>query len=262
MERLHQSIAKVLLTECPAVARHQLDNPEQKKVTREMDMGSLVDAFVFGGATYHTISADDYRKKATQEERDAARERGQIPILEREIEPARRLAGAIRAKLLEIGFDLEHCLKQHHMKWTSPEQPHIGEGGVLCAGTPDLAELRPREWLTIDLKVGGDISPDYLDRHIVNQGWHIQAAAYQEAGHVLHPETQGRGGHWLLAAETSGAMLIELYPFSEMMLDMGRHAWARAQRIWRKCQETGEWPGYQARPLMPPNYAYEQEMQS
>lgn len=253
MERLTQSIAKVLLSKSPANARHLLDNPDENKPTREMDLGSLVDALVFGGASYHTISADDYRKKATQQERDAARERGQVPILDREIEPARRLAGSIRAKLLEIGFDLERCRKRERVFWTTGD-------GVEASGEPDLAELRPTEWLTLDLKVGGDINPDYLDRHVVDMGWHIQGAAYQEAGHVLHPETERRGGHWLLAAETSGTMQVILYPFSEMMLEMGRHAWQRAQRRWAQCLATNEWPGYRARQLTPPDWAYEREM--
>lgn len=262
MELLTQSLAKVLLTQSPAHVRHMLDNPEEKKPTREMDLGSLVDALVFGGASYHTISADDYRKKATQQERDAARDRGQIPILEREIEPARRLAGSIRATLLDIGFDLDRAAKKERLFWKTPAQsyPFEGEGDVASSGEPDLAELLPSKWLTIDLKVGGNINPDYLDRHIIDQGWHIQAAAYQEAGHVLHPETEGRGGHWLLGAETSGTMQVVLYPFSEMMLEMGRHAWQRAQRRWRACLQTNDWPGYSARPLMPPEWAYELEM--
>jgi hypothetical protein len=253
MERLTQSIAKVLVTQCPAVARYQLDHPEEKKPSREMNLGSLVDQMVFGGAGWHTIDADSYRTKKAQQERDAAYERGQIPVLAKDVEDAQRLAGRIRSRLMEEGIDLQNCRKQERLEWTSPS-------GTLCAGTPDLALLHESEWVTVDLKVGARTEPVYLGNHVVDQGWHIQAAAYQEAGHGLYPHTQRRGRHLLLAAETGGTQMVQLHPFSEMMMDMGRHAWVRAQQIWIACHVSGEWPEYPSRELMPSNWAYESEM--
>lgn len=253
MERLHQSIAKVLVTQCPAVARYQLDHPEEKKPSREMDLGSLVDQMVFGGAGWHTIDADSYRTKKAQQERNAAYERGQVPVLAKNVEDAQRLAGRIRSRLMEEGIDLNDCRKQQRMEWVS-------QLGVLCAGTPDLAILHPSEWVTVDLKVGSRTEPVYLGNHVVDQGWHIQAAAYQEAGHELYPRTERRGRHFVLAAETGGAQMVQLHPLSEMMMDMGRHAWVRAQRIWLDCQRKNEWPEYQSRELMPSNWSYELEM--
>ncbi len=252
----------MLLSSCPAQARWRLDNPEACEPTRAMDLGSLVDQLVFGGASFHTINADSYRTKAAQTERDAARERGQIPVLEHEIEPAQRLAGRIRATLLEEGVELEKCQKQQHMEWESPVGIISNNGRPTpCAGTPDLAILRAREWITIDLKVGGKIDPEYLDRHVCDQYWDVQAAAYQEAGHTLY-HTDGRGGHFLLCAETSGAQMVEIYPFSESMMELGRRRWARAQYLWNHCRNNNEWPGYKRRDLVPPDWLYERETSS
>lgn len=253
MERLHQSVAKVLVTQCPAAARHMLDNPQEKKPSSEMNLGSLVDQMVFGGAGWHTIDADSYRTKKAQQERDAAYERGQVPVLSKDVEAAQKLAGRIRSRLMEEGIDLQNCRKQEHMEWESP-------WGVLCAGTPDLAILYDSEWVTVDLKVGSRTEPVYLGNHVVDQGWHIQAAAYQEAGHWAYPQVNRRGRHLLLAAETGGTQMVQLHSFSEMMMDMGRHAWSRAQDIWTRCQQSGEWPEYPSRELMPSNWAYELEM--
>jgi hypothetical protein len=254
MERLHQSIAKMLVFQCPAVARYLLDNPDEKKPSREMDLGSLVDQMVFGGSGWHTIDAENYRTKKAQQERDAAYERGQVPVLSKDVEAAQRLAGRIRSRLLEEGIDLNNCWKQRSMRWSS--SPLLVE----CEGTPDLAILHPSEWVTVDLKVGERTDPVHLGNHVVNQGWHIQAAAYQEAGFQTYPDIDRRGRHLILAAETSGAQLVQLHPLSEMMMDMGRHAWERAQRIWMDCQRKNEWPEYESRELMPSNYAYELEM--
>ena len=237
--RLHQSTAKVLVMECPAVAKAQYDQ-EQRKPSRAMEKGTLVDQLVFGGSNFHVIDADSYRTKKAQEERDTARDNGMIPVLAEEFEPARRLAGSIKSRLMMEGLDLEKCDKQQTLQWITDE-------GVAAEGTPDLAF----EVDTVDLKVGFTANPDKLEQHVYEMGYHIQGAAYQEARRS-HLKSDRRGRHWIVAAETkSGADCITIAPLSPAYIEIGMRAWRRAQMIWVKCWETNEWPEYTSRPLQP-----------
>lgn len=239
--RLHQSTAKVLVMDCPAIAKAQYD-AERRAPSRAMEKGTLVDQLVFGGSNFHVIDADSYRTKKAQEERDTARENGMVPVLAEEFEPARKLAGLIKSRLALEGLELDKCAKQHTVQWQTPE-------GVLAEGTPDLFLGAD----TIDLKVGHTANPDKLEQHIYEMGYHIQGAAYQEAvSYRADGEYAATGRHWLVCAETkSGADCITIAPLSPAYIDLGMRAWRRAQMIWVKCWQTNEWPEYTARPLQP-----------
>ena len=244
--RLHQSDAKNLVMECPAIAKAVYDG-EQRAPSRAMEKGTLVDQLVFGGANFHVIDAADYRTKKAQTERDEARESGMVPVLADEFEPARKLAGSIKSRLMMEGIDLEQCDKQKTLQWTSAE-------GVECEGTPDLI----LDCTTIDLKCGHTADPDKLEQHLYDMGWHIQGAAYQEAVHG--GKVGGHGRHYLVCAETkSGADCITIAPLSPAYIELGMRAWRRAQHIWVQCWTTNEWPEYTSRPLMPPSYVLQRE---
>jgi hypothetical protein len=269
--RLHQSIVKDLL-KCPAIARHRLET-ERKKATKAMERGTLVDQLVFGGANFHTVSArlksgpkkgelaTNWQCAEAQEQAKEARARGQVPVFEHELEAAQQVAGAVRARLLEEGIELGQCIKQDTVQWTS-------RLGVECEGTPDLAYL-VREGLkahsyvhkviTIDLKVGENADPEYLDDHIYNMGWDIQGAAYQEAMAFLYPEAEGRGAHWVLASDANPPNCITFAPLSPAYLAIGQARWERGQHLWVACQATGVWPEYVNRPLSPSKRVYFKE---
>lgn len=245
--RLHQSIAKILVQECPAIAKASYD-AEQRKATRAMEKGSLVDQLVFGGANFHIIDSvyksgprkgqpvEDLAGGDAKEQAAEARSKGMIPCLPKEYDEARALAGLITSKLLEEGIDLRECQKQQYLEWMTAR-------GCPAAGTPDLCFRSD----TIDLKVGHTANPDRLEHHLYDQGWHIQGAAYQEA-------MGSRGRHWLVCAETkSGANCVTVCPLSPAFIDIGNRAWVRAQEIWIRCWSRNEWPEYPSRPLLPSN---------
>lgn len=269
--RLHQSTVKDLL-KCPAIAKHRLD-VERKKPTKSMERGTLVDQLVFGGASFHTVSArlksgpkkgelaTTWQCAEAQEQAKEARARGQVPVFEHELEAAQQTAGAVRARLLEEGIDLGTCKKQVTVQWTS-------RLGVECEGTPDLVYLvmeglRGREFvakiITIDLKVGENADPEYLDDHIYNMGWDIQAAAYLEALCALFPSAEGRAEHWVLASDANPPNCITFAPLSAAYLGIGQERWERGQKVWLQCHETGVWPEYTNRPLSPTKRVYFKE---
>lgn len=259
--RFRQSLAKTLLGKSPAHVAWELTE-ERRKATSKMNRGTLIDQLVFGQTNYHTVTApyasgprkgqpaEDWTSKAAKDERAAAEERGQLPVLQHELDNAREVAGGIRAALMAEDIDLSTCVVQHTIQWDGP-------GGVKCEGTPDLyfvhrdEEGAPICVDTIDLKTGDNANPEWLDGHVHAMGWDIQAAAYQEAVHSLFPEANQRGQHWLLVAECEGPRCITFEPLSSAYMDIGYSRWTKACLTWKQCIETGVWPEYPKRPISP-----------
>src|SRR5262245_31717991 len=83
---LSHSVAHELINKSPLHSwmRHPRLGGQHKKETKEMDRGSLVHALLLGaGKPIVIIKADDWRTKASQQDRDYAREQGHIPVLEK-----------------------------------------------------------------------------------------------------------------------------------------------------------------------------------
>lgn len=259
--RLHQSIAKILVTKCPAIARHQMET-ERKRGTKSMERGTLVDQLVFGGANFHTVTArlksgknkgelaTTWQCAEAQEQAAEARARGQVPVFEHELEAAQQVAGAVRARLLEEGVVMAQCSKQLAVQWTS-------RIGVECEGTPDLVFFdrhssgEVRRIVVIDLKVGENADPEHLDDHIYNMGWDIQGAAYLEALCALFPSAEGRAEHWILASDANPPNCMTFEPLSPAYLGLGQDRWESGQRKWLQCWESGNWPEYEKRSFTP-----------
>jgi hypothetical protein len=258
--RFHQSMAKVLITQCPAALKWQLENG--RVPSRQMEKGTLVDQLVFGGLNAHVIQATlssgkrkgeratNYQCPAAKDEADEARARGQVPVFEHELEEAKQHAEHIRAALHDFGVDLEQCERQVTHQWVSPE-------GVLCEGTPDLRDVPKVKVVTFDLKVGYTANPDIWDRKLDTDGCDLQAAAYEEQAQFQYPGLPTE--HYIIAAETEAWCPVSIMPVSESYMEIGRKKWARAKRIWLDCWERDEWPGYRPRPLSPPNYVVMRE---
>lgn len=258
--RLRQSMCKLLLTECPAALKWQLDHGREP--SRVMEKGTLVHQMVLGGVKFHVIqaklasgkrkgqTATNFQCTAAKEEADEAREGGLIPVFEHELEELQTLAQNVKAALHDFGVVLEDCERENTHQWTSLE-------GIECEGTPDLRRIG-NSIDTFDLKVGYTANPDNWDGKLYSDGADVQAAAYEEqaqAEHGLRLPTR----HFIVAAETEAWCPVTILPVSECYMEIGRKRWARAKRIWQQCWETGVWPEYSSRPLSPPNYIVQRE---
>lgn len=241
--RFHQSYAKTLLFGCPAELQWELEE-ERRKPTRTMEKGTVVDQFLLGGLTYHTVQARDWRTKAAKQERDAARERGQVPMLEHEIGDLEETAGLVRSRLLEHGLDLTTTVNQQVVTWIAPD-------GTFCEGTPDIMFATPMGVVTCDLKVGERCAPDFLDDQVYKMCWDIQGAAYGEAARAWFDVPDAAHEHWIIRASPKLPHCITICPLSEQYMTMGQRRLIQARAIWRECLETNDWPEYESRPLSP-----------
>jgi len=252
MERFHQSQAKVLVTECAAVLRYQMDH--ERASTKAMDLGSLLDCLVFDRRDRYRVVEVDWGVYASGPRKGQPREpswaneaastvaadletKGVLPVLQKDVDALQDQADRARQRL----GDMLGGRKRD----TLPRVQWVSALGVECEGEPDLIWSDAVRMGTIDLKRTTALNPRAMQRQIAAMGWDIQGAAYREAALSLYPDHKYEG-HTLLACQSGGAQLIETYTLDESYMVIGQTRWEQGQRIWQDCWRTGTWPGYTA----------------
>lgn len=269
MIRFHQSQAKVLLTDCPAELKHQMDRG--RVATRAMDAGSLLDYLVFGqDQKYEIVDArdkngdvvTDWRTDAAKGAREEVAALGKLAVLQHEYDAANESATRIMVRLYELQ-GRSRMFMQPTVQWQS-------ELGVECEGTPDVVfidTVTHPDFATlirvVDVKRTTAINPLGLKRQIQAMCWDVQAAAYKEAAteHAYQQMESGTvtnliyQGHTILACQSGGREAIRAYPLSEVSMELGRRRWEKAQKQWQECLASDYWPDYPEDPIEPPRYA-------
>jgi hypothetical protein len=248
-----------MILECPAVAFRAYET--ERKATKKMQRGTLIDQLVLGGRQYEVCEpvlksgprkgqiSDNWLSADAKEMQANCVARGYLPVLHGELDSALEAAGRVRAKLLADGIELENeqqCHRQFNVKWDSI---------VPCEGTLDLLWLVKAIVGCDDLKVSETANPRQLRSHIYEQGWHIQAAAYEEARRAAFPG-HTMGPHNLLIVDEKHD-IISRVPLGESYMEAGRADWTLAQKLWRNCWASGHWPEYSQAPIQAPRWVME-----
>ena len=250
---LSASVAKVLLRRSPMHAAfiHPRLNPdcEPFDATPAMDAGTILHKLLLGAGMEiepiivrygekHDRAGElvtDWKTKAAQDARDAAREAGKVPVLPHVMQGLYAAAEAARG---QIGKHPEGRLL---FEPGAPEQTLIWrEGAIWCRARVDYL-LHDPAMPPLDLKTTElSAAPQSWERRVQSE-YAFQAAFYRRGlarlGRSTPPmrfiviEQQAPYGMSVLAPAPSLQML------AEAEVD-------RAIRIWTRCIETNEWPGY------------------
>lgn len=216
----------------------------------KMDIGSIDHCLLLRQPVENVevIDAKDYRKKEVQEARDNAKEAGKLVILKRQLDELYLALAPMRENLKKANVDLSgYC-----------ESTIIWERDCLCRTRLDHVS---RDFCTIvDIKCTEDANPQNIERHIVEMGYDIQAAAEIEAIETIHPELEGRVKFDDVFIEMKPPYFVVVAHHSEGLLDLGRRRWGRAKRRWIECLRTDTWEGYVNEMIAhAPNYAVNRE---
>jgi hypothetical protein len=251
---LSSSIANILDSESPmhAHARHPRLGGLQREPTKSLDAGSLAHTLLLGaGKDVVLVDAKDYRTKAAQEKRDAARDKGMLPVLEHEYKEARAVADLLRERFADFGIALDGE-KEITALWTET----ASNGGLVqCRGMMDLLRLRGPQ--VLDLKSARSAKPDMCRKHVENYGYAIQRAAYVSAVERIHPELTGRVDFLFVFFELEAPYAVTPIRLNGAFREIGTTAWRRAVDRWEACLRTNKWPAYtdQIIDLEPSNWA-------
>jgi hypothetical protein len=241
---LSASIAQTLVTRSPLHAwfDHPRLNPEfvPSESTSEQEEGTALHALLLERVELiEEVDAPDWRTKAAQEARKAARAVGRIPLLTQRAAELRQAAGEMRLVLgqHELGdFLARPGRAEQTLVWRDESEA----GPVWCRGRADwLCDDMP---VICDLKTtGGSASPDAWGRGAMMNGAAIQAAHYLRGARILGLPHRRFVFVVLERDAPHGVSVVELAP---ALLEMGADQLAYARDMWAACLRDGEWPGY------------------
>lgn len=249
---LNYSTAKAIIQESPwhAWRRHPRLGGDRFTATPKMDLGSIAHALLLRQPVENAeiINADNYKKKSVQSERKEAKEAGKLVVLQREIDSLYIGLAQMRRNLSAAGIELDG----------DAEMTVIWNADCPCRTRMDHIS-RNRQTI-LDLKCTESANPQFLERHIVDMCYDVQAAAEIEAVETILPELEGRVSFADVFIEIEEPFFVVVADHSESMLSLGRARWARAKRKWMDCLETNTWEGFSNRMIVhAPNYAMNRE---
>lgn len=247
-DMLSASVAKLLLEKSPAHARYARDNPSAN--TKQSDRGTVAHALLFEGVDCAMwLDYPDWRTKASQEAREAAREAGKIPVLTKDqtaiCEMTQAALNAWNACPDLEGYRPANGEAERVLIW--------GDKGVLCRARPD--------WISHDRRVIIDgkftemcAAPEQAPANLVNRAFDQRAAFYvRGAQELARTETK----YLYLFQETEPPYCTSIVGVAPAMLELGMRKVDHALTVWENCVTNNDWPGYDSRIAWadPPDWA-------
>lgn len=241
---LSSGAAWSIITRSPrhAFEAHPKLNPNYAfDVTPAMDIGAAAHALFLEGdkSRFEIISADDWRKKATQKQRDEARDAGRIPLLVKDHD---RVAAMISAVLYavracdEIAFVLD---SRNHVEQSCIWQ----EGETWCRARPDLVSAD----YTVNVQyktTETSASPESFGAGLlVKGGYHVQAY-HQARGIKATCKTDELPKTIWIVQELQPPYAVSILGMSPSLQELADSQWSYALKTWRKCLASGDWPAY------------------
>ena len=247
-DELSSTGAKLLL-ESPAKFKHQV--LDGNRVHRDAyDLGTAVHTKVLGvGAVAVTCpvelldSTGGMRTSAAKEWKEAQQAAG-IPVVS-------------MAELSVIDAMAESVLAHPTARMLFEREGHAEVFvfdeylGVKRRGRFDY--LLSEGGIAVDLKTSLDASVRGFAKSVVSYGYHVQR------GHYLNILSRlGRDADMLfVVVEKSAPYLTAVHRLNEQFADMGAAEALEAVDVYRRCMESGVWPGYpdEITEIQPPMYA-------
>lgn len=237
---LNASIARILCTRTPAHAwaAHPKLNPEwQRREDDKFDVGNVVHSLLLQGIDIvHRVDANDWRTKDAKLERDSARGRGKIPLLERQWSEVAAMLDAVRAQVASLP------LTPPPFTDGQPEQTLVwSEHGVRCRARLDWLH---HDGLTVDdLKTTtASAEPAAWARTLYGMGADIQAAFYTRAVQAVYGHTVV-DFRWVVA-ECAPPYAVSVINLAPSAMALANEKVDHALAVWRRCLATDTWPGY------------------
>lgn len=246
---LSSGIAHLLCSESPAHAKeaHPRLNPNYvEKEAAHFDIGTAAHSILLEGVDVVEVilGFDDWKKKEAQQKRDDARQRGKVPLLEKDAKHVVAMMLACRGQLNEH--------EDGRLMFTDgrPEQVLVWQDDhdVWCRARLDWL----RHGAVDDFKTtGGSANPEFLSRAIYDKGWDVQAAFYLRG---LRKVAENDA----VLATVIGRDLVfrfavqETYPpYALSVISLGPSAMVLAEKkvlyaleLWSHCLHADDWPAY------------------
>ncbi len=246
---LSSGVLKLLVTESPRHAwfAHPKLNPAyQSEESAKFDLGTVAHALVLQGIDrMEVIDAADWRTKAAKEQRDDARVRGMVPLLQHQANDALAMVGAFHAAVANCadlsGITLADGQAEQAIIWRD-----LQPGGeyVMCRAKPDWRSNDGT--LLMDYKTtSGSAAPEAAMRQIMGQmDGDIQAAFYTRGNKAVC----GVDAQFIFAVQESSApYAVSFIGVSPTYMALGEDKCRVGISLFGECLRRNEWPGFERR---------------
>ena len=127
------------------------------------------------------------------------------------------------------------------------------DGGIPCKSRLDGYSIKLGA--VVDLKTTRDASLSAFSRAIVSYGYHRQAAFYLRAA---KPAALHLDSFVFICVESEPPHAVAVYALDAAAIAQGDAEVSRLLEVYRKCIETGVWPGYadEIKTIQIPKWAY------
>ena len=239
---LSSTLARVVLNQSPlhAWCQHPRLNPAHEPVEKKtFDVGRAAHRAVLGaGGEYVTLPEDLLASngaastKAAKEFIEDARAHGQTPLKSAEVAQIEAMAVKVHDRLdqLRVWLDTDR----------SETVALARLDGIWCRAMVDNAPGDPAMPLW-DFKTTIDASPEHCQRAVLNYGYDVQAAHYNETWKAATGEDRA---FRFIFQEKTAPFEVCVVELDNDALAMARKKVRRAREIWRHCLASGHWPGY------------------
>lgn len=228
---------RLLPPSCPAKFKHELDYPEVKRV---FDLGRGAHRMVLGtGPDIDVIEAPDYRTAAARQRRDDAHAAGVVPLLEHEHEQMCDMAAALRRHSIAKDLFKHGGRAEQTLIWQDAPT------GVWRRARLDWLPDKPGphgRLVIVDYKTCRSASPDVIPGALASYGYHMQGAWYADGVRALGLAKDA--AFCLVMQEKDPPYLVTVAQVDAIALSIGRDLNRRALQRYKRCRETGQWPGY------------------
>lgn len=235
---LSSGILRTLLSR--SIEHAALEHPKlggtSKTQTASMGFGSHVHALLAETDEVVVGSFSSYRTKEAQAWRDSVLALGKAPVLEIELEDARAVVAALRARAA-LG-----CTNSPFANHGRNEVTAIWEeDGIACRARFDRLVIDREGYADIwDWKTTKDVSPRAIERAVVSYGYHIQAAFYLRGLNAVLPSHAGRTSFIFVFVETAAPYAVRRVTLSPEYLQAGMREVNRGIAAWKSAIDANE----------------------
>lgn len=231
-------------SECAAIYWHgspfnpDAAPPEQNKV---LDIGTAAHLAILEPDRFKErtviVEAENWRGKAAQEARDDAYAAGKVPLLPADIDKLSDIRYALLGNSYVADL-LDGAQTEVSYFWTAGN-------GVLCKARADIIT---RDGAVIaDLKASASAHPDFFQRRAMASGHFLRAPWYLDGWNMVSDDRAA--DYWFIVVASKPPHLTTLARLDERAIEWGRIATRRSLDAFKRCQDSGKWPGYAAEPI-------------
>lgn len=226
--------------------------------TPAMNLGSITHALLAGDESELVLgNFDSFRTKAAREWQAEIEASGKIPVLERDLEDARPIVAAVRAKAA-IGITNDPFAAHGRSEVTAIWK----EGDAYCRARYDRLVVDPNGYADVwDWKTTNDISVRAIERAIASMGYHIQVAFYLRGLTAILPQYAHRTSFILCFVETSAPYQVRRVVLSPTFLAIGRKKVSEGLAIWQQAIASNDFkaPAFDTLEIEAPAYLEEDD---